>query len=314
MGDAEFLHQTVLLHETIDLLQVHSGGVYVDGTMGGGGHTRAILEASGPDSLVIAIDQDQVAIDHAKVWGEPWKDRLRLVKGNFRDLSAHLEYLGMQKVDGIVCDLGVSSPQLDRGERGFSYQHEAHLDMRMDEFGDVTAMDLVNQSDAAELTKIFRDYGEEKWAARVAERITLERKKKPIETTTELVEVIKAAIPAAARRTGPHPARRIFQALRIAVNDELGALEKLLADLPDCLNQSGRIAVISFHSLEDRIVKKTFQFEATDCICPPHLPKCVCGHVARLKVVTRKPVLPTEEEVAINPRARSAKLRVAERL
>ncbi len=314
MGDAEFLHQTVLLHETIDLLQVHSGGIYVDGTMGGGGHTRALLEASAPDGLVIAIDQDQVAMDHAKGWGEPWMERLRLVKGNFRDLSAHLEQLGILKVDGIVCDLGVSSPQLDRGERGFSYQHEAHLDMRMDEFGDITAMDLVNHSDATELTKIFRDYGEEKWAARVAERITLERKKKPIETTTELVEIIKAAIPAAARRTGPHPARRIFQALRIAVNDELGALEKLLADLPDCLKQSGRIAVISFHSLEDRIVKKAFQLEATDCICPPHLPKCVCGHVARLKVVTRKPILPSEDEVVANPRARSAKLRVAERL
>ncbi len=314
MGDAEFLHQTVLLHETIDLLQVHSGGIYVDGTMGGGGHTRALLEASAPDGLVIAVDQDQVAMDHAKGWGEPWMERLRLVKGNFRDLSAHLEQLGILKVDGIVCDLGVSSPQLDRGERGFSYQHEAHLDMRMDEFGDITAMDLVNHSDATELTKIFRDYGEEKWAARVAERITLERKKKPIETTTELVEIIKAAIPAAARRTGPHPARRIFQALRIAVNDELGALEKLLADLPDCLKQSGRIAVISFHSLEDRIVKKAFQLEATDCICPPHLPKCVCGHVARLKVVTRKPILPSEDEVVANPRARSAKLRVAERL
>ena len=314
MGDAEFLHQTVLLHETIDLLQVHSGGIYVDGTMGGGGHTRALLEASAPDGLVIAVDQDQVAMDHAKGWGEPWMERLRLVKGNFRDLSAHLEQLGILKVDGIVCDLGVSSPQLDRGERGFSYQHEAHLDMRMDEFGDITAMDLVNHSDATELTKIFRDYGEEKWAARVAERITLERKKKPIETTTELVEIIKAAIPAAARRTGPHPARRIFQALRIAVNDELGALEKLLADLPDCLKQSGRIAVISFHSLEDRIVKKAFQLEATDCICPPHPPKCVCGHVARLKVVTRKPILPSEDEVVANPRARSAKLRVAERL
>ncbi len=312
--DAGFAHHTVLLHETIDLLQVHSGGVYVDGTMGGGGHTRALLEASGPDGTVIAIDQDQVAMDHAKVWGEPWKDHLILVKGNFRDIKIHLQTLGINRVDGIVCDLGVSSPQLDRGERGFSYQHEALLDMRMNEVGTVTARDLLNHRDAAELTKIFRDYGEEKWAARVAERIVQERKKKPIETTTELVEVIKAAIPAAARRTGPHPARRIFQALRIAVNDELGALEQLLADLPDCLNKGGRIAMISFHSLEDRIVKKFFQWEATDCICPPHLPKCVCGHVARLKLVIRKPVLPSNDEVEMNPRARSAKLRIAERL
>ena len=309
-----FTHQTVLLHETIDLLQVRNEGVYVDGTLGGGGHTRALLEACAPSGQVVAIDQDQTALDHAQIWGQSYGDRLRIVKGNFRELPRILDQLGIQRVDGVICDLGVSSPQFDEGERGFSYHQEAQLDMRMDDQATKTAKDLLNQWDASELAKIFRDYGEEKWAARVAERIVFARKQKMIETTTELVDLIKAAIPVAARRTGPHPARRIFQALRIAVNDELGALEQLLADVPDCLNTNGRVAVISFHSLEDRIVKKAFQWEATGCICPPRLPQCVCQHVARFKVITRRPVLPSEEEVAENPRARSAKLRVAEKL
>ena len=215
-----FTHQTVLLHETIDLLQVHNEGVYVDGTLGGGGHTRALLDACAPSGQVVAIDQDQTALDHAQIWGQPYGDRLRIVKGNFRELPRILDQLGIQRVDGVMCDLGVSSPQFDEGERGFSYHQEALLDMRMDDQATKTAKDLLNQWDAAELTKIFRDYGEEKWAARVAERIVFARKQKMIETTTELVDLIKAAIPAAARRTGPQPARRIFQALRIAVNDE----------------------------------------------------------------------------------------------
>ncbi len=309
-----FAHLTVLLEETISLLQVRQGGLYVDGTLGGGGHTRALLEASQPDGRVVAIDQDRMALDYAREWGKPYAHRLQLVKGNFRHLPQLLGYIGIERVDGVICDLGVSSPQLDEGERGFSYQHDAVLDMRMDEMANFTAKDLLNTWDQVDLTRVFRDYGEEKWSARVAERVVQARQRKPLATTGELVDVIKAAIPAAARRTGPHPARRIFQALRIAVNDELGALRDLLEAVPSCLNAGGRVAVITFHSLEDRMVKKAFQYEAKECVCPPHTPKCVCGHKAQLNVITRRPVQAGEEELDANPRARSAKLRVAEKL
>lgn len=312
--NVQFEHQTVLLREAVELLAPRSGGIYVDGTMGGGGHTRALLAACAPKGHVIGIDQDQKALDYAQQWGAAYGERLRLRKGNFRHLAEHLQQLGLEHIDGMLCDLGVSSPQLDEGDRGFSYQHDAPLDMRMDKQIKETAGDLVNSLDAPQLTRIFRDYGEEKWAARVAQKIVLARQERSIQTTGDLVEIIKAAIPAAARRTGPHPAKRIFQALRIAVNDELGALEELLKHVVEHLAPGGRIAIISFHSLEDRIVKQFFLHEAKDCLCPPHTPKCVCQHQARLRVITRKPVIPGAEEVVGNPRARSAKLRVAERL
>ncbi len=308
-----FAHTTVLLQEAVAMLRPKNDATYVDLTLGAGGHTRALLEASAPLGKVIAFDQDERAILAAQSFLSEFKDRLTLVRANFRDVRAVLNELSIDKVDGLLCDLGVSSPQLDEGERGFSYQHDAPLDMRMDQRQKMSAKDLVAKLDARELTDIFRTYGEEKWATRIASFIVKERIEHPIETTGQLVEVIKKAVPAAARRDGPHPAKRVFQALRIKVNDELGALEDVLAIAPDILHLGARIAMITFHSLEDRLVKQSFVNESRECICPPHTPICTCSHVARLKIITRKPVLPTEKEIADNPRARSAKLRVAER-
>lgn len=310
----DFFHVTVMQQAAIDALQPASGGVYADATLGGGGHVRELLARSAPDGRVIAMDQDERAVENAGRWLGAARDRVTLVRGNFRDLAAHLNELGVTRVDGLVCDLGVSSPQLDQEDRGFTYRADAPLDMRMDRSQRRTAADIVRDAPEEQLARIIREYGEERWAARIAAFIVRERTRNAIESTGQLVEVIKAAIPAAARRDGPHPAKRTFQALRIAVNDELGALGALLDQLPTVLAPGARAAFITFHSLEDRLVKQAFSLASKDCVCPPALPMCVCGHRATLRVVTRKPILPSSGEVEANPRARSAKLRIAERL
>jgi len=314
VNDSEFIHRAVLLRQAVEALQPRSGGIYVDGTLGAGGHTRALLDAAQPAGRVIAFDQDQRAIANAELWRGEYGNRLNLIHDNFRAVKTHLADLGIDTVDGMLFDLGVSSPQLDEAERGFSYNHNAALDMRMDHRLQRTAATLLSTLSERELTTIFREYGEEKWAPRIASFIVRERMAGPISTTGQLVDLIKAAVPAAARRTGPHPAKRVFQALRIAVNDEIGALEELLKQIPECLHASARVAVITFHSLEDRLVKQRFAHDARGCVCPPHIPQCICGHKASLRVITRKPILPEEWELSANARARSAKLRVAERL
>jgi len=310
----EYRHTPVLLAEVLRHLPLHDHAIIVDCTLGGAGHARAILEKIAPHGALIGIDQDDAALDAAR-------DALRLgqqallVKGNFGDLDDLLTRAGVVAVDGFLFDLGVSSPQLDRIDRGFSYHGEAPLDMRMDATsGSMSAADVVNTYDEAELARVLRENGDERWASRIAAFITAARGRRLIATTGELVEIVKAAVPAAARREGPHPARRTFQALRIEVNDELGVLERGLRSSVPWLNPGGRIVVISYHSLEDRIVKRVFSELSQDCSCPPDLPVCACGRVPVLSVITRKPVVPTAEELEGNPRARSARLRVAERL
>ncbi|WP_052330210.1 16S rRNA (cytosine(1402)-N(4))-methyltransferase RsmH [Thermicanus aegyptius] len=308
-----FHHRTVLLQEAVEALQIKENGIYVDGTLGGGGHSEAILSRL-KNGLLIGIDQDDRAIAAAGERLHPGKNRLLLVRDNFVHMDAILNQQGIEKVDGFLFDLGVSSPQLDEEERGFRYQEEAPLDMRMDRRQSLTAYEVVNEWPEGELTRIIREYGEERFARSIARRIVERRKTAPIATTGELVEVIKEAIPAPARRTGPHPAKRTFQAIRIAVNRELEVLGKALHLAIERLKPGGRIAVISFHSLEDRIVKETFQEYAAGCTCPPDFPVCVCGKEPIVKIITRKPILPSEEEIETNPRARSAKLRVAEKV
>ncbi|MBC8529897.1 16S rRNA (cytosine(1402)-N(4))-methyltransferase RsmH [Christensenellaceae bacterium NSJ-44] len=310
----EFTHVTVLLQEAVEALQVKPGGVYLDGTLGGGGHTEAILRQSGPDGVVYGIDRDRDALRAAGERLAAFGERLKPLHGNFHDAKALLAAQGVAQLDGAVLDLGVSSFQFDEGERGFSFQEDARLDMRMDQSCGRTAADLCNTLSGEELTRIIRDYGEERWAARIAAFILQAREKKPVETTGELVSIIKAAIPKGARRDGPHPARRTFQALRIAVNDELEPLAKALEELVSLLAPGGRLAVITFHSLEDRIVKQTFKRLQNPCICPPKAPVCTCGKLPVAQVVTRKPILPSPAEVEQNPRSRSAKLRVVQKL
>lgn len=310
----EFIHHTVLLTEAVNMLNPRSGGIYVDGTMGGGGHTRALLEASAPLGRVIAFDQDLEAVKNAETWRGVYHDRLIVVHDNFRMMGDHLQRLAVPKVQGILCDLGVSSPQLDDAWRGFSYQQDAPLDMRMDHRQTLTAKKLLNTCSERELADYFFEYGEERWGKRIAQFIVASRKVAPIETTEQLVAIIKAAIPAAARKDGPHPAKRVFQALRIAVNEEMTSLQELLVTIPQLLESHGRAAFITFHSLEDRIVKKALIDAAKDCICPPDFPQCICDHRATMQVITRKPVVPSDVDIELNPRARSAKLRVAERL
>jgi len=312
--ESGFQHETVLLEETVNALQPRPGGLYLDGTMGGGGHTRLLLQRCDPDGSVIAVDRDDRAIAHAEQWGAAYGKRLRIVRSDYRKLAIVLRDLGVHALDGVLLDLGVSSPQLDEGERGFSYQQDAPLDMRMDRRQPITAETLLRDSSQRELTVIFRDYGEEKWAARIAAFVVKQRAIQPLQTTGQLVDVIKAAVPVAARRDGPHPAKRVFQALRIAVNGELDALKELLVTIPDFLKPGGRIAIISFHSLEDRIVKQAYAAAARDCICPSQQPVCTCSKEQTLRIVTKKPVEPSLAETDRNPRARSAKLRVAERL
>ena len=309
----EFEHTPVLFNETMDALAVKKDGIYVDGTAGGGGHSAGICERLSENGLLIAVDRDTEALAAAEARLKDYKCRKKLLHTNYSDIEAIEEAAG-GKVDGILLDLGVSSYQLDNPDRGFSYMKDAPLDMRMDEGDRMTAYDVVNGYDRKELARVIREYGEENWADRIAAFIVKERQNAPIETTGALTEVIKAAIPARARRTGPHPAKRTFQAIRIEVNDELGHLREAVERLPDLLESGGRIAIISFHSLEDRIVKTEFDRRLNPCTCPKEFPVCVCGRVADVKKVSRKPITASEEELESNPRARSAKLRVLEKL
>ncbi|MGB7605625.1 MAG: 16S rRNA (cytosine(1402)-N(4))-methyltransferase RsmH [Lutisporaceae bacterium] len=310
----EFLHIPVLFKETIDYLNIRPGGVYVDCTLGGAGHSSEIAKRMQPEGVLIGIDQDQNALNAAKQKLSEYKDSIIIVKDNFRNITNIVHNAGFDKVDGILMDIGVSSHQIDEEERGFSYMHDGLLDMRMDVSRGVTAGDLLNNASQQELKRIIRDYGEEKWADRVAKFICDERQKYKIATTFQLVDIIKMAIPAAARREGGHPAKRTFQALRIAVNDELDVLEAALNDAVELLRDGGRIAVITFHSLEDRIVKNKFNQLERPCTCPPKIPICVCGKEPMVKVLTRKPVTAMEAELEINSRSKSAKLRAAERV
>ncbi|SEK94874.1 16S rRNA (cytosine(1402)-N(4))-methyltransferase RsmH [Paenibacillus sp. OK003] len=315
-----FHHITVLKEEATEGLNIKQDGIYVDCTLGGGGHSSVIASKLGPGGRLIALDQDDWALDNARGKLAPYGERITLVKTNFRDLEQVLKELdlpmkdGVPQVDGILYDLGVSSPQFDEGERGFSYNHDAPLDMRMDQDASLTAKEIVNEWPEEEIARILYRYGEEKFSRRIARVIVEKRKQSTIETTGELVELIKEGIPAAARRTGGHPAKRSFQALRIAVNDELGAFEEALHQAVRCLAPGGRVSVITFHSLEDRICKQIFSSYLEKCTCPPDFPLCVCGGKGTMRLVNRKPLIPTETELAENSRARSAKLRVAEKL
>ncbi len=310
----EFHHVSVLLDECIDNLNIKPDGVYVDCTMGGAGHSKEIVKRLSKDGLFIGFDQDINAINTAKERLSEYSDRVKFVHSNFQNLKNELEKIGVYKVDGVLADLGVSSHQLDEADRGFSYMQDAPLDMRMDIRCSFSAYDVVNTYSEAELSKIIKDYGEDNWAKRIAKFIVEGRKEKNIETTGELVEIIKKAIPKKARIDGPHPAKRTFQAIRIEVNNELGVITEMIDDAASIMNEEGRICIITFHSLEDRIVKNAFRDLATDCICPPHIPICQCDKEALVKVITRKPILPTDKEIEENPRSRSAKLRVAERI
>lgn len=309
----EFSHVPVLFDEVMEGLNIREGLTYVDGTLGGGGHSSGICERLNGRGLLIGIDKDQDALDAASKRLEEYSCEKRFVHSNYSDIKLVLNEQGIEKIDGALLDLGVSSFQLDNPERGFSYMHDAKLDMRMNEEDSLTAEDVVNDYSKAELTRIIKDYGEERWAARIAEFIDKERKNKRITSTFELVDIIKAAMPAAARREGPHPAKRTFQAIRIEVNDELGHLRRAVDDFVDVLAPGGRLAIITFHSLEDRIVKESFAKRLNPCTCPPELPMCVCGKVADIKKVTNKPSVADAKELERNPRSRSAKLRIIEK-
>ena len=309
----EFNHVSVLLNECIEGLNIKENGIYVDGTLGGAGHSSEILKRLSNEGRLIGIDQDTDALRAAK---ERLKDysNVTFVHSNFSNIENVLDNLNIDGVDGILMDLGVSSYQLDEGERGFSYMKDAPLDMRMNRENDFSAYNVVNEYSEEDLYRIIRDYGEEKFAKRIASFIVENRQEKNIETTLELVEIIKNAIPAKARREGPHPAKRTFQAIRIEVNSELSILNKTIEDGVEKLNKGGRMAIITFHSLEDRIVKNKFRDLAVSCRCPKEFPVCVCGEKAKVKIISRKAIEPTKEEVEVNPRSRSAKLRVIEKL
>ena len=306
-------HVSVLLDECIENLAIKPDGIYVDGTLGLGGHSYEIASRLTTGRL-IGIDRDETAIARAGERLAPFAGKITLVHGNFSDTASILDDLGIDAVDGMLFDLGVSSPQLDEAERGFSYMNDAPLDMRMDRSEGLTAYDVVNDYSADRLNRIFWDYGEERYARRISAAIIAAREKKPVETTFELVDIIKGALPAAALREKQHPAKRCFQAIRIAVNDELGAISALMDTAPDKLKTGGRLCVISFHSLEDRIVKSGIAARENGCTCPREAPICTCGFIKTLKSVCRKPILPGADEIERNPRARSAKLRVAERV
>lgn len=310
----DFIHEPVLLQEVLTWMAVRPGGIYADGTLGGGGHSGAMLRASGGTATLYGIDRDMTAIEAATARLKEFPG-FHALHGNFHDGKRLLQEAGAPPLDGVLLDLGVSSPQLDVGERGFSYHEDAPLDMRMDASQGMTAAELLNTLPEKEICRIIRDYGEEKWAARIAAIICEHRAKKPLATTFDLVHAVDAAIPKAVRRKDDgHPARRTFQAVRIAVNDELDPLDQALCDFVDCLKPGGRILVITFHSLEDRLVKRCFQRLQNPCTCPPKAPICTCGKKPQIRVLAKGAVPPTEEEVARNPRARSAKLRVAEKL
>ena len=308
-----FVHQSVLLMPAVEALAIRPDGIYLDGTLGGAGHSYEIASRLTTGRL-IGLDRDEVALAAARERLKPFSDRVTLVHSNFQALSAVLDDLGIAKVDGMLFDLGVSSPQLDDKERGFSYMADAPLDMRMDRSEGLTAYDVVNTYDQESLKRILYTYGEERYAPKIAAAIVKRRAEKPIETTLELAELIRAAMPPQALREKQHPAKRSFQAIRIAVNDELTAVERMLASAIDRLNPGGRLAVITFHSLEDRLVKSAMQEAAKGCICPKEFPVCVCGRTPKVKILTRHPIVADEAELAENPRARSAKLRAAERI
>lgn len=308
----EFSHISVLLEETVGGLNVKPDGIYVDGTLGGAGHSFHIASKLSSQGRLIGFDQDEDAI---KASSERLKDfnNVTIVRSNYRNMKEELNNLGITKVDGIMLDLGVSSYQLDTKERGFSYKEEAPLDMRMDNRNEVTARDIVNNYSQGELFRVIRDYGEDKFAANIAKHIVMAREDKPIETTTELAEIIKAAIPMKFRKQGGHPAKQTFQAIRIELNAELQVLKDSLMEMIDMLNPEGRICIITFHSLEDRIVKNIFKEAEDPCTCPKNFPKCVCGKMSKGRIITRKPILPTEEELENNSRSKSAKLRIFEK-
>ena len=309
----EFKHISVLYNETVGGLLVKSGGVYVDGTLGGGGHSMGIL-SSAMNVRLIGIDRDPEAIEAAGKKLAPFGENVTLVNRNFSEIKSILNDLNIDGIDGAVLDLGVSSYQLDNAERGFSYMHNSRLDMRMNKDNPKSAYEVINEYSADELKRIFYEYGEEKWSARVAQFIAEKRAQKPIETTFELVDIIKAAIPKRVRAEGSHPAKRIFQAVRIEVNNELGILTPAIKDFVAVLKPGGRIAVITFHSLEDRIIKNAFSDFATGCGCPKNFPVCVCNRQPVVKIITKKPILPTRQEELDNSRSKSAKLRIAEKL
>ena len=309
----KFNHISVLLNECIEGLNIKENGIYVDGTLGGGGHSSHIA-AKLTTGRIIGIDQDTDAIQAASKRLEPYKNVFTAVHSNFYNVREVLDNLGIEKVDGFLLDLGVSSYQLDEADRGFSYMHDAPLDMRMNRENEYSAWNVVNEKSEKELNDIIFKYGEEKWAKRIAQFIVQERAIKPIETTYDLVEVIKKAVPKGARRDGPHPAKRTFQAIRIEVNGELAILDKTVDDMVASLNPGGRLCIITFHSLEDRIIKNAMKRHENPCVCPPEFPVCVCGKKPDGKVITRKPILPSDEELELNPRSRSAKLRILERI
>lgn len=309
----EFKHTSVLLEETIENLDIKPQGVYLDGTLGGGGHACEVAKRLTGAGRLIGIDQDEDALAAAGKRLEPSRTRVTLIRDNYANAAEALAGTGIYGVDGIVLDLGVSSYQLDNEERGFSYRYDAPLDMRMDRRQSLSAKEIINEYSEAELTRILRDYGEEKFAKNIARHIVAARRDKPLETTGELNEIIKASIPAKMRATGGHPSKRTFQSIRIACNRELEVLQDSLDGLIDLLNPGGRLCVITFHSLEDRIVKSIFRKNENPCTCPPDFPVCVCGQVSKGRVVTKKPILPSEGETAENSRAKSAKLRVFEK-
>lgn len=309
----EFNHVSVLLNETIEGLNIKPDGIYADGTLGGAGHSYQIASKLNGLGRLIGFDQDEDAIKASTERLKEFKN-VTIVRSNYRNMKEELNNRGINKVDGILLDLGVSSYQLDTVSRGFSYKEEAPLDMRMDNRNEVTARDIVNNYSQGDLFRIIRDYGEDKFAANIAKHIVMNREAKPIETTTELAEIVKAAIPMKFRKQGGHPAKQTFQAIRIELNSELSVLKESLMDMIDLLNPNGRICIITFHSLEDRIVKNIFKEAEDPCTCPKNFPTCVCGKKSKGKVITRKPILPSEEELKLNSRSKSAKLRIFEKI
>lgn len=309
----EFKHKSVLLYETVDELNIKPDGIYVDGTLGGGGHSYEIAGRLSEGGRLIGIDQDEDAIKAASKRLEPYMDRVTIVRNNYCNMDKVLDELGIDKVDGIMLDLGVSSYQLDAADRGFTYNVDTALDMRMDQRQEITAKDIVNEYSEFDLYRIIRDYGEDRFAKNIAKHIVAARQEKPIETTFELNDIIKAAIPMKVRATGGHPSKRTYQAIRIELNKELEVLENSIDMMIDRLKPEGRLCIITFHSLEDRIVKTRFRNNENPCTCPPSFPACVCGKVPKGRVITRKPVVPTDEEINENSRSKSSKLRVFER-
>ena len=308
----EFKHKSVLLNETIDGLNIKPDGIYVDGTLGGGGHAYEVCRRLGEKVSIVGIDQDAAAIEAASARLKDFGEKVTIVRSNYCDMKSKLHELGIDKVDGIVLDLGVSSYQLDTAERGFSYREDAPLDMRMDTRQKMTARDIVNDYTEADLYRVIRDYGEDKFAKNIAKHIVQARAVKPVETTAELSEIIRASIPMKFQKKSGHPAKRTFQAIRIELNRELDVLRDSLDDMIDLLNPGGRLCIITFHSLEDRIVKSAFRKNENPCTCPPDFPVCVCGKKSKGSIITKKPILPSEEELEYNSRSKSAKLRIFE--